>query len=522
MADTYKIKNITVRQKIATGDDTYIVCGNSDYTVHWDLDDEWAEYNEKTMLVRVDNSPNPYTVQFTGTDAELPALYNTRRCVIGLMAGDVRTTTGAMFVCLPSVRDASGVPVEPPADVYAQLAAQLASKISEPSQDGTAGQALITDGKGGRSWGDVAGGGSELPEVSSADAYRVLGVEYDTENGGYRWGVTPAARIVKVVKDDNNLWTPSGITTGDLITEAQYKTTILLYNGYYYYCSSEPAMHTYYIAFRRVTAVANVPKLQFSYFDVSPRYTNIGYYDWADVTPAGVDGITPHIGDNGNWYLGDTDTGVAAAGAKGDKGDKGNTGPQGPAGAPGKDGAGMDITGATVGQIAKITAVDSDGKPTAWEAVDMPNGGAGFTVILEQLFDDATAVSIDDDGSYNEIIIELICPPGASAMFSKWTTVLGVGNKLNNVAIANASGNNRGFWLYVTRCINADGVACIQGLYMAATMTNTATITAKFAFNASAAKMIIGPTATDAMTAGKLFSSGIAIPAGSAIRISAR
>ena len=32
-------------------------------------------------------------------------------------------------------------------------------------------------------------------------------------------------------------------------------------------------------------------------------------------------------------------------------------------------------SGATVGQIAKITAVDSDGKPTAWQAVDMPSGG---------------------------------------------------------------------------------------------------------------------------------------------------
>lgn len=41
----------------------------------------------------------------------------------------------------------------------------------------------------------------------------------------------------------------------------------------------------------------------------------------------GADGITPHIGDNGNWYLGEIDTGVAA------------TGPAGPAGAPGKDGA---------------------------------------------------------------------------------------------------------------------------------------------------------------------------------------
>ena len=46
-------------------------------------------------------------------------------------------------------------------------------------------------------------------------------------------------------------------------------------------------------------------------------------------------------------------------------------------GAPGKDGAGMDITGATVGQIAKITAVDENGVPTAWAPVDMPSGGGG-------------------------------------------------------------------------------------------------------------------------------------------------
>lgn len=46
-------------------------------------------------------------------------------------------------------------------------------------------------------------------------------------------------------------------------------------------------------------------------------------------------------------------------------------------GTPGKDGAGMDITGAAVGQIAKITAVDASGVPTAWSPVDMPSGGGG-------------------------------------------------------------------------------------------------------------------------------------------------
>lgn len=59
----------------------------------------------------------------------------------------------------------------------------------------------------------------------------------------------------------------------------------------------------------------------------------------------GTNGITPHIGDNGHWYLGTTDTGKPSRGVTGAKGDAGATGPvgpvgpQGPAGVPGKDGA---------------------------------------------------------------------------------------------------------------------------------------------------------------------------------------
>lgn len=36
----------------------------------------------------------------------------------------------------------------------------------------------------------------------------------------------------------------------------------------------------------------------------------------------------------------------------------------------------MGITGAAVGQIAKIDAVDASGVPTAWSPVDMPSGGS--------------------------------------------------------------------------------------------------------------------------------------------------
>lgn len=46
----------------------------------------------------------------------------------------------------------------------------------------------------------------------------------------------------------------------------------------------------------------------------------------------GADGITPHIGDNGNWYIGLTDTGKPSRGAAGP------VGPQGPQGEKGADG----------------------------------------------------------------------------------------------------------------------------------------------------------------------------------------
>lgn len=36
--------------------------------------------------------------------------------------------------------------------------------------------------------------------------------------------------------------------------------------------------------------------------------------------PSGKDGITPTIGENGNWYLGDTDTGKPSRGATPQKG----------------------------------------------------------------------------------------------------------------------------------------------------------------------------------------------------------
>lgn len=54
--------------------------------------------------------------------------------------------------------------------------------------------------------------------------------------------------------------------------------------------------------------------------------------------PAGQDGITPTIGDNGNWFLGETDTGKPSRGEQGPKGEQGDPGPKGEQGDPGPKG----------------------------------------------------------------------------------------------------------------------------------------------------------------------------------------
>ena len=81
----------------------------------------------------------------------------------------------------------------------------------------------------------------------------------------------------------------------------------------------------------------------------------------------GTDGITPTIGANGNWWIGTTDTGVKAAGAKGDKGDKGDTGAKGDKGDKGDPTDVQQTTGdsttAVMSQKAttdEINAIKSD------------------------------------------------------------------------------------------------------------------------------------------------------------------
>ena len=182
----------------------------------------------------------------------------------------------------------------------------------------------------------------------------------------------------------------------------------------------------------------------------------------------GKDGITPAIGENGNWYLGNTDTGKPSRGENGAVPDiqigTVTTLPAGsdatasmggtaenpllnlgiPKGADGQGGGsgGTDIslglTSATVGQTIKVKAVDTDGKPTAWEAAE---SGEKWEKIAEIIIPDdaeesnALTINKDLNGQPFSLLKARLC-----GKFPKYTG----GSTIPNVMFAMLNGKTTG------------------------------------------------------------------------------
>ena len=182
----------------------------------------------------------------------------------------------------------------------------------------------------------------------------------------------------------------------------------------------------------------------------------------------GKDGITPTIGENGNWYLGNTDTGKPSRGENGAVPDiqigTVTTLPAGsdatasmggtaenpllnlgiPKGADGQGGGsgGTDIslglTSATVGQTIKVKAVDTDGKPTAWEAAE---SGEKWEKIAEIIIPDdaeesnALTINKDLNGQPFSLLKARLC-----GKFPKYTG----GSTIPNVMFAMLNGKTTG------------------------------------------------------------------------------
>ena len=115
---------VNVREKIAqVQGDTEIVCGNSDYTVTFDFDAEWDGCEVKTArFVYYENGmPLRHDIPFSGNTVSVPPVYGTCELAVGVYAGNIRTSTGAVIQCIPCITDGQPFHPEPSDDIYEQL-----------------------------------------------------------------------------------------------------------------------------------------------------------------------------------------------------------------------------------------------------------------------------------------------------------------------------------------------------------------------------------------------------------------
>lgn len=144
----------------------------------------------------------------------------------------------------------------------------------------------------------------------------------------------------------------------------------------------------------------------------------------------------------------------------------------------GRDGAGMDLTGATVGQIAKIAAVDTDGKPTKWSPVDMAGGETKpYRILYSQTLSEAAVVKVDADAdaaACNEYILSMAIPKGDVAVaYNKYTTILCVVDCVNNVQVVDASYGT----LHQARMLKSDDGGAWIDFFSGQTSTATPNLT---------------------------------------------
>ena len=136
---------VSIKNKIAqtTTENAFIICGNSDYNIIFNFDEEWNGETTKTALFVYNGNSIP--VPFNGNVCEVPILRNTTQVKIGVFAGDLKTTTSAYVPCRKSITDEGGeIPLDPKPNVYNEII-KLVNEVSGEIPELGAGLNLSVD-----------------------------------------------------------------------------------------------------------------------------------------------------------------------------------------------------------------------------------------------------------------------------------------------------------------------------------------------------------------------------------------
>lgn len=131
--------HINVKNRVATANgDSRIINGNSDYSIEFDFDSEWADLNNKVGIFAYNDAAAHkwayQTVLFSGNTCTVPILRDIHCVYVGVTAGNVRVTTPAKVQCRLSISDYADTEEPPSADVWGQILAkfdELQTEIDE-------------------------------------------------------------------------------------------------------------------------------------------------------------------------------------------------------------------------------------------------------------------------------------------------------------------------------------------------------------------------------------------------------
>ena len=398
---------VSVRDKIATQtDDTVIINGNSDYNIEFDFDAEWADLNNKIGIFAYNDAAAHkwayQTVMFSGNTCTVPILRDIHCVYVGVTAGNVRVTTPAKVQCRLSISDYADTEEPPSADIWGQILAkldELQTEIDEIKAGGVGGTPdwAQNDPNGAGYIKNRCGGDDDVQtKESELQSLNCPADKNSAVTSAPPSFFTPSAGdIVSVTVDGSTkeytlaegtfdgvsvLWfgtqNPSSLTdtnidaffasdkwfVGFKIDESD------LYIGVIYGSLSEIAGKT--VGLKQLGLVSVPVKISRKYLDVPDwaKADSKPTYTASDVGAVPTDSVTTAVNAES------TNENVPTAKAVYDALQDINI--------PSGTDISLNVTGATVGQTIKVKAVDANGKPTAWEAVDM---AAGDTEVWEEL-----------------------------------------------------------------------------------------------------------------------------------------
>ena len=397
--------HINVKNRVATANgDSRIINGNSDYSIEFDFDAEWADLNNKIGIFAYNDAAAHkwayQTVMFSGNTCAVPILRDIHCVYVGVTAGNVRVTTPAKVQCRLSISDYADTEEPPSADIWGQILAkldELQTEIDEIKAGGVGGTpdwaqndpdgaGYIRNRCGG--YDDVQTKESELLSLNCPADENIA-----TTLGGSSFFSPSAGDIISVTVDGSTkeytisettlqgksvLWfgtqNPSSGTDIDAFFASdkwfgifQIKESgMAIVVGYG--SLSEIAGKTVGLKQRRLSVTP--VKINRRYLDVPDwaKADSKPTYTASDVGAVPTDSVTTAV--NAESTNENVPTAKAVYDALQD------------IDIPSGTDISLNVTGATVGQTIKVKAVDADGKPTAWEAVDM---AAGDTEVWEEL-----------------------------------------------------------------------------------------------------------------------------------------